>query len=528
MTLYHTNAPGQRLVTGAIVEVGATGLADSGAGIGEVAAAGGPVTVHVAGLLPGERALARVEHVSPHRRQAWAHIDERLGEHAAERVPPACPGHGACGGCVWQHLSYAGQLLHKRRRVVQACAAYERLAGIEVAAVSPAARVLHYRNVGKYVAGPARDAEGGLTLGSYAPRSHRVVDGTGCRVVAPNIEAVRAHAAVALASLPVYDEQNKTGWLRYLVLRQGVDDRVLATVVTRSSAERASVTEAAHRLAEHPRVAGIVWLRNDRANSSLLDGTWEPVCGRSTAAENVAGVEIELGVRDFFQVNRAQARELYREVARQAGFSPDEPSGDGARAGDGASAQVIVDLFCGVGGIAFTLARAAAQANRTCRILGIERSPDAVRAAERAAERAGLSTRLWFQSAPAVEVVARVRAWCAAIGRPGSPPADSAIEPAGDSAVEPAGDSAVGLVVVNPPRKGLQADTVRALVELEPRRIIYVSCGPVSLARDLDRLIDGGYRVDVVQPIDLMPGTPQIETVVGLTREAPGRVVDRP
>lgn len=477
--------PVRPLKVGTQLEVAATQLHPDGTGIGQL----GETPVHVKDLLPGERARVRIEHVSPHRpHTAWTHVERRLTEPAPERVEPMCPRFAECGGCSWQHLAYPAQLQHKRARVVRALRAHG-LGHIDVAEAIGAPEMSGYRNVGKYVvARLAMDHAGGdatdppLVLGSYAPRSHNVVNTAGCRVVEPVIDAVREQAASAWRHLPLYDEQTRTGWLRYVTIRAGRDGTVLIAVVTSPAADRASVAAGAAELGADPRVSGVVWVRNDRKSGVIIDGESEILYGRATVREQVAGVDVDLGVHDFFQVNRAQIERLYGEVARLAGLGPGSLDVDATADGERQTITAI-DAYCGVGGIAFTLAVRAGQRGHSWQVHGIERNARTVERARQAAARTGLSERLVFHVGDATDM-ARI---------------------------------APDVLVVNPPRKGLSSEARTVVEELAPQRLVYVSCGPESLARDLAALA-GSYRVIAVQPIDLMPGTSQIETVVGLRR----------
>src|SRR5689334_6388102 len=208
-------------------ELQVTGLDEAGAGVG----ASGAVAVHVADLLPGERAEVVIDHFSPHRPEAWGRIVKRVGPPSAHRVAPVCPGFGRCGGCVWQHLAYPAQLDAKRARVVAALAGVPAVASgaVEVAATRPSPEVVGYRNKGKYVAGHSGDR---LVLGAYAPRSHEVVDTLGCRVVAPIIDEVATwvRGAAERAGLAPYDERSRTGELRYVILREAQGDVMIVLV----------------------------------------------------------------------------------------------------------------------------------------------------------------------------------------------------------------------------------------------------------------------------------------------------------
>jgi 23S rRNA (uracil1939-C5)-methyltransferase len=416
--------------------------------------------IHVPDLLPGEAAEVRVEHVSPHRPEVWATIVRRTGQASAERAAPVCPGFGQCGGCSWQHLAYPAQLREKRARLVAA------LAGVvpaeAVPEVRPSPRSLGYRNKGKYVVG---GAAGALLLGAYAPRSHAIVDTAGCRVVAPAVDEVAAAARRALdaTGLAPFDEASGAGHLRYVVVRAAADGSALVVLVTRTDAPRPPLDRAAAALMEHRAVRGVIWLRHDRPGGVIIAGEPLLLAGVAALSETIAGVEVAVGAGEFLQVNREQAGALYAAVAELAGAGP------GLRA---------VDLYCGLGGIAFAMARAGA------RVLGIERDPDAVAAASTAAAAAGLADRLTFR--------------------------------AGDIA-DARADGQPDIVVVDPPRKGL-AGALPAVAALAAPTLIYVSCGPESLGRDLTALLHQGYRLDRLLAFDLMPGTPEVETLALLRR----------
>ena len=247
-------------------EVSAHTLDDAGAGVG----VSGALTVHVGDLLPGERAAVAIDHHSPHRPEAWGHIVRRVGDPSPDRVEPACPAFGHCGGCVWQHLAYPAQLVAKRARVVAALAEVPAVSAgaVEVAAVRPSPALLGYRNKGKYVCGQAGDH---LVLGAYAPRSHTVVDTLGCRVVAPVIDevAIWIRGAAERAGLTAYDERTRAGELRYAIVRESVGD-VLVVLVVAPATARDRLARVAAALARHPAVVSVVAVENDRRDGAIV------------------------------------------------------------------------------------------------------------------------------------------------------------------------------------------------------------------------------------------------------------------
>jgi len=451
-------AAGANLAVPVKIDVTATALDDTGAGVGS---AGGR-TIHVAELLPGEWAEVAIDHTSPHKPEAWGRIVRRIGPPSPERVEPACPGFGSCGGCTWQHLAYGAQLAAKRARVVEALGDV----ACEVAEVRPSPAELGYRNKGKYVVGAARN--GDVILGAYAPRSHHVVDTLGCRVVAPVIDEVATwlRGAAADAGIVPYDERTRAGDLRYAIVREAEGDVMVVLVVT-SAAPRAKLEKIANALAKHPAVRGLVAITNDRRDGAIVPSgsPARVLLGHGHLVETIAGVPIDVGASEFLQINRAQAAAMYQRVAELA-----------------AGANHAVDLFAGLGGIGLHLARAGTH------VVAVEIDRDAVAQLRRAAEAARLP--LTALAGDAGNIAAEVRAQL------GERP---------------------DVVVVNPPRKGL-AGALSLVVDLAAPTVIYVSCGPEALGRDLAALATHGYRPDVIEPFDLMPGTAQIETVVRLVR----------
>jgi 23S rRNA (uracil1939-C5)-methyltransferase len=451
------------------VRVTITGLDEDGRGIG----ASDDREIHVAGALPGETVDVEVEHESPHAARAWARMVAHVGPRAEARVMPACPGFGSCGGCVLQHLAYPAQLSEKRGRVEAALAAHPvvaHLAGsVDDVVASP--RELHYRNKAKYVLAPG--PRGAIVMGSYAPGTHEVVDMTGCRIPEEPIDEVARAAVrlVAAARLAPFDERTRAGELRYLVVRASARGQLLVVLVAHTAAPRAALASVAQRLrGDDPRVSGVVLNVNPTQGGALFGTTDILLDGEPTLRDTVGGVTLELSARSFFQVNRLAAAKLYAEVARAAAVRV------GLRA---------IDLYSGVGAIALTLAQRGAQ------VVGIEVLEDAVADARSSAVAAGLDGRARFRA-----------------GYAGAAIPQAARELGG-----------VDVIVVNPPRKGLGPEVRAALLAAAPPGLVYVSCGPRSLASDLaDLLTRGRWRVERIRPFDLMPGTPHVETVVTLRR----------
>ncbi|MEZ4359891.1 MAG: 23S rRNA (uracil(1939)-C(5))-methyltransferase RlmD [Kofleriaceae bacterium] len=440
-------------------DITAAALDAQGAGVAEVDG----LELHVADLLPGERAIASIDHRSPHRPVAWGEVLRRIGDPSPDRVAPGCPAFGRCGGCAWQHLAYPAQLIAKRARVAAAFSSEPALSAAEILPVIAAPSVWGYRNKGKYVVG---GASGRVVLGAYAPRTHTVVETLGCKVVEPVIDEVATWAAGAAqaAGLQPYQESTRAGHLRYVVIRANRDGDVLAGLVVPSADHVRRVAPLGAALARHPAVRSVLALINARRDGSIapVGAKVIPLAGDAKLTEWIGEVPISVGVGEFLQVNRRQADALYAMVAELAALAP----GDRA-----------IDLYCGVGGIALALARAGA------RVEAVERNGEAAAALRDVAQREALPIEVRHEDA-----------------------ATAALAPG------------AAAVVVNPPRRGLSPQAVDAVAALGATRVIYVSCGPETLAADLRGLGAAGYTVERVQPFDLMPGTAQVETVVSLRR----------
>ena len=445
-------------------------LDDEGAGVGE----SGAHRVHIAGALPGERVGGVVEHVSRQSGAAWARL-VAVDAPSPARRPPACPAFGACGGCVLQHLAYDAQLTWKHDRVARALAAHPALADVKVDACVASPRPLGYRNRSKLVVARREDGrpDDGLVLGAFAPRSHDVVDLAGCRIAEPPLDETAAALRSLLdeAGVRAYHERTLTGDLRHVVLRANHEGRVLAVwIVARPLPD--GVALARRFRAARPEVIGVVEHENrsrgnaifsdaEGDNDRLLDGV-----GEIEDQVDVAGrpVRLLLAPGAFFQANREVAALAYGAIAGALAIQPTER---------------VVDAYCGVGGIALTLARGAAE------VLGIESHAGAVAGATASAALNGVANAR-FVAGDAAEALGQI--------------------------------DRADVAVLNPPRKGCAPEVLAEIARLAPRAIAYLSCDPETLARDLALLATQGYRARSVTPFDMLPHTPHVEALAVLVR----------
>jgi len=381
-----------------------------------------------------------------------------------------CPHAPECVGCALIGTPYGRQLERKRERVLAALAEYPRLAAVAVGAMVGSPRVFGYRNQAKLV---VRRAGRGLLLGLYRPGTHQVVDITGCAVHQPLITSVltAARAALEAADVPVYDERDGSGWLRYVVVRTSAWQRsaqIILVVRDRTwRGEQALLT----RLRRVRGVISVALNPNDTRGNVIFGPRFVAVTHEAALLERVGGLKLTSRAGAFLQANIAVARRVYDRVLHLAAPQPDE---------------IAVDLYAGVGAISFFLAGAAKQ------VFGVEASPLAVLDAKENIRLNGYHN-VRFRAAPAAEGLAQLAA--------GLPRLD--------------------LITLNPPRKGADDATRAAIVAAAPTRLVYVSCEPGTLARDLDWFAERGWRIDRVDPFDMLPQTDHVECVALATRFAP-------
>jgi len=446
-------------------------LDHDGVGVADVQTESGLLRLHVAGALPGEQVRATIAHVSPHAsahgRDAWADLEEILTA-SLLRVAPPCPAHRRCGSCPLAIWAYPAQVEWKRDQVARAMAGQEELAHADVAACVPSPRPFGYRGNAKYVFG--YDRTGHLVLGAYAPRSHEIVDMSACPIGEPGIAEVAAALLALLGQHEVapFDEIQRTGILRYVILRANAEGKVLVALVT-SHADWSLATTIARELAGAcPAVLGVVHNVNGTGGNALFGATEHLLFGSATIEDTIGPARVRLGPSSFFQANRLVAGHAYRDIVTAA-----------AHLG---TIDRAVDAYAGAGGIALSLAPLARE------VIAIEENPSACATAQAYLATCGsgdFGARVRFVTGDVADHLARV--------------------------------GQADLVVLNPPRKGCTATVLAAVAELRPRLVAYLSCNPVTLARDLAALARLGLRTVGVTPYDMLAQTPHVETLALLT-----------
>lgn len=418
------------------------------------------LAVFVKGGIAGETCAVEIEHVG--HSAAWAHITELLSP-APGRIVPDCPHFGTCGGCQLRHMTYETELAFKRQKVSDAL---RRIGGLdaEVPPVLGAADRSHYRNKAQFPVGP------GPRVGFYRERSHQVVDVDNCALQSPAANALAAalRGWMKEYNVPAYDEKSRKGLVRHLFVRSNAAGESLAAVVVNGKALPFEAELVETFRAATPSLVGVILNENRRDTNVIFGPGWRPLWGADTLQDTLRGVAFRLSAPAFYQVNHAQTEVLYALAEEFAALTGEE---------------TLLDLYCGIGAIGLTMA------NKCKTLLGAEIVPAAIEDAKENAAANGV-TNARFLCADASEVASQL----AQTGE------------------------VIDVAIVDPPRKGLSPQVVESLLKIAPNRIVYVSCDPATLARDL-KLLSAAYAVKKVQSVDLFPRTFHVETVVKLERK---------
>ena len=415
--------------------------------------------------LPGEKVVARVVHAGRHR---IITSTLRVLQPSRDRIArTSCPHYRACQSCALLSWKYEAQLVRKSKRVADALAAYPSLFDVELSEVWAAPETLGYRASAKLVVARKR---GKGQVGMYRRGSHDVVDIADCPLHHPLINRVAAVVREELdrRKISAYDTNHRRGLLRYLLVRVSPNyNKAMVTFVT-SERNYREVTHLAKWLQRKvPEVISVHQNVNSSSGNVIIGRDTLKVLGTPDLIDLVGDVRLRLGPTSFLQVHHVQAARIYRLVRDWCDL----------QAGESA-----LDLYCGVGGISLHLAKKAHQ------VLGVESVAEAVRHAQANAGMNGFNNCKFV----AGDVEALLAEDLPLTGK-------------------------LGAVVVNPPRSGCTPQVLTAIATLQPRMLVYVSCHPDSLARDLALLVEQGFHVEQVQPVDMFPQTPHVENVARLT-----------
>lgn len=420
--------------------------------------------VFIPNAIAGERVLVRIEKAQ----KTWAagKITEVL-EKSPHRVNRECPVAKLCGGCDFWHMDYKEETRMKAERVRQAL---NRIGGENLTEIPIlAAPDCHsYRNKAQY---PVSSKKGRVFAGFFKAGTHQVVENDRCLILPEETDKVKKIVIdyVNHYRISAYDEEAHKGLLRHIYVRRGaVSGQVLVCLVV-NSRKLPHTEDLIKRLQAVQGFTTLVLSVNTKKGNTILGDEFITLHGPGYIEDTLCGLDFRLSARSFYQVNHHQAQRLYEAAISQAEITKED---------------TVLDLYCGVGTITLCMAKAAGS------VIGVEVIPQAVEDARENAKRNGIENAEFF---------------CGDAGE-----AALALEAKGVKA---------DVVVVDPPRKGLNADAIEALARFAPRRIVYVSCDPATLARDVALLKDRGYRLKNAMAADLFPRCAHIESIACLVSE---------
>lgn len=404
-------------------------------------------------------------------------IIENIIKPSANRTNIDCDVYTKCGGCVFRHISYDEELKIKQKRVSDAL---KRIGGISdykfndiVGCEFPD----NYRNKSQIPIGC--DKNGNITAGFFGNHSHRIIDCDCCRLHPPIFDEITAAVKKWAEQYKIspYDELTHSGILRHIYLRYAkyTDEIMVCIVATGSKIPR--INELISKLTgSFPKIKSIIININREKTNVILGKECNTIYGKDYITDILCGLKFNISPLSFYQVNHDQAEKLYRIAAEYAGLT---------------GREFLIDLYCGTGTIGLSMAHKAKK------VLGIEIIPQAIKNAKTNANLNGILNAEFICS-----------------------DASKAAENLCRENVQP------DVILVDPPRKGCDAVVIESINKMNPERVVYVSCDPETLARDLKLFKEMSYKVMEVTPVDMFPRTAHVETVVQLVRKNPDTYID--
>jgi 23S rRNA (uracil1939-C5)-methyltransferase len=434
---------------GEIIEVEISDLSDTGDGVGRF----DQRVVFVPDTVPGDRTLVRLVHVKP----KYAHATlKQILQPSPQRIRPTCIVADKCGGCQWQHINYDYQLTAKQNQVIQAL---ERIGGFVNPPVDPVlftASSLGYRNKATYPVGIS--ATGKIQAGYYQKGSHQLINLNQCPIQDQRLNTLLTEVKqdIQKRGWSIYNETRHQGEIRHLSLRIGRrTGEMLLTLVVKDGKLPGIETQAQEWLQRYPHLVGIALNRNSDRTNAIFGKDTTCIAGIPYLRERFAGLEFQIRPDTFFQVHTETAEALLQVIQSELNLQGHE---------------ILVDAYCGIGTLTLPLAKKARQ------VIGLEVQSAAVEQAKFNAQNNGINN-VTFQVGAVEKIL-------------------------------PSLEIIPDIVLLDPPRKGCEANVIESLLKLKPSRIVYVSCKVATLARDLKMLCEYGlYRLTKVQPADFFPQT---------------------
>ncbi|GKW47538.1 23S rRNA (uracil(1939)-C(5))-methyltransferase RlmD [Planococcus sp. NCCP-2050] len=417
--------------------------------------------IFVQGALPGEEITAQVTNIK--RNFAEARI-LKLRKPSPHRQTPPCPIYDSCGGCQLQHMTYGQQLVEKRDLVVQALERYLKGVNVQIEKTIGMEDPWYYRNKSQF---QTRLKGNRVIAGLFAEGSHQLLDIEQCIVQHPNTTRITNDVKRVLEDLkiPIYDGKTMKGIIRTIVVRTGVETGEIQIVLITTRAkipQKEFLVELLKNL--DPKIVSIVQNVNKEKTSLIFGEETFTLYGKDTIHEKLGELSFDLSARAFFQLNPTQTVTLYNEIKRAADLTGTES---------------VVDAYCGVGTIGMWLA------DRAKEVRGMDLIHESVVDAKANAKKLGYTAKY---------VTGSAEKWLEIWRTDGYTP---------------------DVLTVDPPRTGLGDSLIQTILKVKPKRFVYTSCNPSTLAKDLQQLTKI-YKIEYIQPVDMFPQTAQVESVTKL------------
>lgn len=442
-----------------IIELDISGTSHDGFGIGRY----GDFVIFTPACSEGDKIKAKI--VSVKKNMAYARLEQIIVP-STSRMLSDCEVYDKCGGCVFRHISYDEELRIKQKRVKEALQKIGHI-NVEPNPIIGCSNINGYRNKAQYPVA----LEKSLLIGFYAKGSHRIIGCKNCLLQPKSFENILNifEQWITQNNIAIYDEKTGIGLLRHIYIRQAeVSGEMMVCAVINGDdiPEKGSLIELLTK--NSPQIVSVVLNINKRNTNVILGNSCQIIWGKDTITDILCGLKIEISPLSFFQVNRTQAERLYNIVSEFAGLTGHE---------------TLLDLYCGAGTIGLSMA------SKVKKIIGVEIVPQAIQNAKVNAK---------------INNILNATFICA-----------DAEQAAQTLLIE---KTNIDIIVVDPPRKGCTSETINSIIKINPQRIVYVSCDPATLSRDLNLFEQNNYRCEKVQPVDMFARTGHVECVVLIER----------
>ena len=420
-------------------------------------------TLFTPGGLPGDRVLGKITKTTP--RFGVMKVFKVI-EFSKDRVDPPCPVFFNCGGCKFQDLAYEKQLPFKIQIIKDSLKRIAHIEPPENIEIIPADSQYQYRNKGSFA---VQGNTGKPLIGFYAEGSHDVADSATCDILLPAINDTKEWLRQLLEKheISIYHERSHRGLLRGLIIRHSssTGETLVGLVTNKGRFPRGFLADLTQdKNLKKLGIVGLIQNINSQNTNVIMGSENKVLWGKNRYIESLGGLTFHLSLGSFFQVHSKQAEKLYNLISQWT---------------EEAKGQTLIDAYSGSGGIALWLAKQGRN------VIGIEKFEPAMEDARQSAKSNGLSN-CQFLTGAVEEHVSKI-----------------------------ALDKTVHTFIMDPPRKGISEAVIQTLLQAQPKQIIYISCNPATLARDLERL--DGYKIQDIRVIDMFPQTQHIETAVRLT-----------